>query len=116
MSDSNTANASGAAKHTESMSQVLPLVTKRLKQHGISKVCVGYDGAKLRVVFLGNDAGSSTVAITVTATAEITELFSRILRRRYPKHFEDDGSTGLFEWDVHADTLRHDHIITQHGL
>jgi hypothetical protein len=117
--DHNESNPAGNADTTseaKKMSEVLPLVSRRLKQQGVARVHARYEGSQIMLAFLGaDDIPRGSISI-VTSVMEISRVFDSILERRYPGDRNRDNVSGYFRWDLNADTVEHEHIVTHHGL
>lgn len=122
MSDLKTTQTSeSAANHASAtaqrMSELLPLVTQKLRRLGIHTVYAPYYRQNVSVVLIGEREPSlpEAVEIVATATPEISRVFRSILERRYPQA-TTNAASGHFEWDLAADTLQHEHVMTHKGI
>ncbi len=121
MGNTNTTETSGAATDHASarpqrMSELLPLVARQLRSHGVTNVHVNYEGKGLAFIFIGTAERPLPKSTAVVTTSEITQTLQSILERRYPGATKTDGASGYFEWDLANDTLLHEHSVTHHGI
>jgi len=123
MTDSNTTqpNDAEAPDATTPMtpatlSELLPLVARRLKTHGVARVTARYEGEEFAFMFMSTEERPMAQLSAVMTAHEIRRAFRSILDRRYPDAAKTNGTYGFFEWDLAADTLQHEHVITHHGI
>ncbi|MBS0422529.1 MAG: hypothetical protein JSR66_32780 [Proteobacteria bacterium] len=122
MSDPKTTqNHDSGADHApataQRMSELLPLVAQKLRGLGIHTVYAPYYRKSISVVLIGErePSLSEAVEIVATMTTAIGRALQSILQRRYPEAMTDAAS-GHFEWDLAADTLQHEHVMTHKGI
>lgn len=117
--DNHDGSATGNANSTsepKKMSEVLPLVSRQLKQQGVVRVYARYEGAQIVLAFVGADRCPRSSPSTAMLAVEISRVFGSLLERRYPADRKRENVSGFFGWDLNADTLEHEHIVTHHGL
>jgi hypothetical protein len=99
----------------QSVREKLPLAARQLKEAGVVRVEIYYDGC--------GDSGQiesmhyfdvDYKAVDVTGKVDITDdalmnLFYDLLEVRHAGWENNDGAFGSFEWDLVADTLNHAH-------
>src|SRR5213595_1869837 len=95
--------------------QQLPEVARQLKDAGVVRVHIQYDGCGdsgqiESIPFLDDEGKPLDLANKVSFTeAELMELFYDLSQARHPAWENNDGACGEFEWDLAADTLGHTH-------
>jgi len=95
--------------------QQLPEVARQLKDAGVVRVQILYDGCGdsgqiESIAFLDDEGKRLDLATKVSFTeAELMELFYDLTQARHPGWENNDGACGEFEWDLAADTLEHTH-------
>ena len=115
-----TQTTDSAADHAsvtaQRMSELLPLVVQKLRSLSIHTVYAPYYRQSISVVLIGEREPSLREAVEIvgTTTTEIGRAFRSILERRYPESTE--AALGHFEWDLVADTLQHEHVMTHTGI
>lgn len=97
-------------------SSCLPQSAQALRQFGVTLIRAEYQKGELCIRAFGDQRGALTGSAAAMICLEIDQHLSLILRRRYPAHFEGDGSRSVFEWDLLTDTLKHEHTRVHHGL
>jgi len=114
----NEAATDQASMAPQRMSEVLPLIAQMLRSHGVLRVHARYDGKEIRFIFTGVDKHPLPKYTAVETALAITNALKVILERRYPGATKAEGVSGYFEWDLVADTLRHEHVVTvtHHGI
>lgn len=109
-------DAETAVTPPRTLSELLPLVARRLKSHGVAKVCVRYERDEFAFMFMSTDERPLAQLSAVMTACEIRQALRSILDRRYPNACKAEGVSGFFEWDLGADTLQHEHVIAHHGI
>ncbi|MDY6949162.1 MAG: hypothetical protein SXG53_26005 [Pseudomonadota bacterium] len=114
--DTSAAHDANSTSASKKMSAALPLVSRRLKQEGIVRVHASYIGGQIMFAFLDakdQPVGSPAILLSVR---EIQRVFGSLMARRYPDARNNENVSGIFRWDIDADTIEHEHIVTHHGL
>jgi hypothetical protein len=121
MTEPNTTKEGAAENDTttktpRTLSELVPLVARRLKAHGVAKVLARYEGKEYAFMFMSTDERSLAQLSAVMTALEIKQALQAILDRRYPRTTDREGTSGFFEWDLAADTLQHEHVVIHHGI
>jgi len=115
-SGSSTDRERAEAQEPTGFSALLSTSAAALRQLGVVLVRAEYRKGELCIRVFGDRRGALTGSVAVLICTEIDQHLSMILRRRYPAHFEGDGSWSVFEWNLLTDTLKHEHTRVHHGL
>jgi hypothetical protein len=115
-SDSENDQASAQAKESQGLSTYLPQTAEALKQAGVTAIRAEYEKQELRIVCFADRQPKLSPKAVAMICIEIDQQLTLILRRRYPSHYEGDGSTGFFEWDLRTDVVRHEHTRIHYGV
>lgn len=106
-------NPGGSA---DTMSARLPDVARALKEAGVHHVIASYQASLIGMAFLDSDEKPMFVRLRQTHIVHVAEVFHSLLRKRHPTAAENINQGGIFDWDVPANTLEHQHTVTHRGL
>jgi hypothetical protein len=119
MSDNTTernSSGNGGNPPRDSMARRLPFVAHALRNSGITSVIVSYRGSIMGVLFVSATGDFVFPSNATMASLQIVGVLRAVLRQRYPATFTHTASSGVFEWDLGQDTLRHEHTVAHQGL
>ncbi len=99
----------------ERMSELLPLVAQRLREHGVIRVHARYEREDFAFIFTRTNEHPLPKPTAVETACAIRDALRSISKRRYPNATKTDGTSGYFEWDLVADTFVHEHVVAGQG-
>jgi hypothetical protein len=99
----------------ENVRRNLPEAARELKEAGVATVRIEYDGCGdsgqiESVSYLDRDGKALEFSSTASFSEDrLTDLFYDLTQARHPGWENNDGAFGEFDWNLNADTLRHEH-------